>query len=280
MLPCSAGALHRDLNARALLYARERALLHELTPGRNPSVLFGLDEGGRHGNFYPASFRAILADERRRARLAKAHTAGKRAWPRADWHWRELDCAASSDALLMNVFCCPGTLRSERVCALLGVRVGAAAAFGVLPRLERVRGLVDTTEIDMAIADLMVEAKLTESGFQTARPALLDRHPRWREVFDEDALPRTAAGQFASWQLLRGVLVAAASGGRFCLLCDGRRADLIAAWQQVIASVRSAALRCRLRVLTWQELAGCVPPGLQVFLREKYGIAGANKGSS
>ena len=61
MLSCSGGALHRDLNARALQYAREHALLHDLTPGRHPSVIFGLDEGGRHGNFYPSSLRAILA---------------------------------------------------------------------------------------------------------------------------------------------------------------------------------------------------------------------------
>ena len=94
------------------------------------------------------------------------------------------------------------------------------------------------------------------------------------QPFDPERQAQRAAGR-----LRKGVRAAAASGGRFCLLCDGRRADLIAAWQQVIASVRSAALQCRLRVLTWQELAGCVPPGLQGFLREKYGIAGANKGS-
>ncbi len=280
MFPCSAGALHRDLNARALLYARERALLHDLTPGRNPSVLFGLDEGGRHGNFYPSSFRAILACEHWRVRLTKAHTAGKRARPRADWHWRELDCAASSDALLMNVFCCPGTLRSERVCSLLGIGPGGIPEFGHKPRLERERGLVDTTEIDMSVDGLLVEAKLTESGFQTARPALLDRYPGWREGFEEEALPRTAGGQFTSWQLLRGVLAAEAAGGQFCLLCDARRTDLIAAWQRVIAAVGSAALRCRLRVMTWQELAAVLPRGLQGFLQEKYGIAGAQHGSS
>ena len=176
----------------------------------------------------------------------------------------------------MNVFCCPGTLRSERVCSLLGVSLGASPEFGHEPRLERERGLTDTTEIDMELDGLLVEAKLTESGFQTARPALLDRYPRWREVFDEEALPRTAGGQFASYQLLRGVLAAEAAGGRFCLVCDARRTDLIAAWQRVIAAVGSAALRCRLRVLTWQELAAVAPRGLQGFLREKYGIAGAS----
>ncbi len=271
--PCSASALHRDINTRAVAYARERGLLHDLTTGRAPSVIFGEDEGRCHGNFHTASYRAILADPAWRARLNKVHTASRRARPRADWRWRELDCAASSDALLMSVFCYPGLLRSDAVAALLGVDAGSRPRFGVQPRLARERDLVDTTEIDMELDGLLVEAKLTESGFQHARPALLDRFMGWREVFDEEVLPRAGADGFASYQLLRGVLAAEASGGSFCVLCDGRRADLIAAWQAVLAAVPSAALRCRLKLLTWQELAGVVPRPLRLFLADKYGIA-------
>jgi hypothetical protein len=36
--------------------------------------------------------------------------------------------------------------------------------------------------------------------------------------------------------------------------------------------VKSFELRCRLKLLTWQELAGVVPLELREFLREKYGI--------
>jgi len=36
--------------------------------------------------------------------------------------------------------------------------------------------------------------------------------------------------------------------------------------------VKSAEMRVRLKVLTWQELAGILPESLQDFLDRKYGI--------
>jgi hypothetical protein len=75
-----------------------------------PSVIFGCNESRQHGNFYPASYRNICAHPEWARRLAKVHTGSRRASPRAGWRWRELDCANSSDALLMNVFCCRRTL--------------------------------------------------------------------------------------------------------------------------------------------------------------------------
>ena len=273
---CSATALHRDLNARAVLFARRHNLLHELSAGRHPSVLFCEDDAGKHGNFKAASYRALRANPAWQLRLQKAHTGGKRARPRADWHWRELDCAASSDALLMNIFCHPEVLASPAACALLGVSRGSTAAFGVHPRLARERDLVDTTEIDMELSDgaepAFFEAKLTESGFQTARASLLARFLGWNEVLDGDALPRTASGSYAGYQLVRGVLAAHASGGSFCLLCDARRIDLVRQWHAVLLAVSSATLRCRLKLLTWQELSAVLPGTLQHFLSEKYGI--------
>ncbi len=269
---CSASALHRDLNARATLYANKHALLHDFTCGRHPSVIFGEDETGRHGNFHPGSYRAILADPGWRARLGKAHTAGRRALPRADWHWRELDCAASYDALLMNIFCHPQLGRSGSVGALLGVSAGSRPCFGVHPRLPRERNLIDITEVDMELDGLLVEAKLTESGFQSAPPALLARFSGYEAVFDPDALARTATGGYASYQLLRGVLAAHRAGGSFCVMLDARRTDLIAAWHVVLRAVRSAAFRPRLKLLTWQELSTACPSSLQLFLSEKYGI--------
>ncbi len=269
---CSASALHRDLNARAALFARRNGFLHELSTGRSPSVIFGEDEQGRHGNFHPASYSAIQGDGAWRARLEKAHTAGRRARPRADWHWRELDCAASSDALLMNIFCDPAVFRSGHVARLLGVQSAPKPSFGVHPRLPRVRGLVDTTEVDMELDGLLLEAKLTEGGFQTASTALLARFPTLEEVFEVNELPRTASGTFLGYQLIRSVLAAAHTGSSFCVLCDGRRHDLIVEWQRVLSAVPSAALRCRAKLLTWQELAAALPLTLQSFLVEKYGI--------
>ena len=261
-----ARALYRDLNARAALYAQKHGLPHETT---RSSIVFCA--GNRtHGNFHPASWRAILADNEWTKRLGKTHTAHRRAnKARADWHWRELDCAGSSDALLMNLFCHPRMDAS----ALLGTSTGAKPSFGVHPRLPRERGLTDTTEIDMELDGMLFEAKLTESDFQTARPALLHRFQDWKEVFDDEALPRTATGAYASYQLLRGVLAAHTLGTSFCLLCDARRPDLIAAWHSVLLAVRSHTLRCRLKLLTWQELAAAAPRPLQTFLADKYGIA-------
>jgi len=77
---------------------------------------------------------------------------------------------------------------------------------------------------------------------------------------------------YASYQLIRNVLAAHAEGCGFCVLHDARRPDLREAWFQVMAAVRSAELRVRLAVLTWQELAALLPEPLQAFLDLKYGI--------
>jgi hypothetical protein len=80
------------------------------------------------------------------------------------------------------------------------------------------------------------------------------------------------AGTVPSYQLVRGVLAAVSSGSSFCLLCDARRPDLMEKWHTVMRAVKSFSLRCRLHVLTWQELASALPRPLRVFLAKKYGI--------
>ena len=298
--PTSAAALRGELSARASIRASRLGLRHELTTGRSPSVIFGADDKGNHGNFHPASYQAICADPGWARRLRKAHTASVRAAPRADWHWRELDCAASSDALLMNIFCHPETFTSGRVAALLGVRGDTKPLFGVKPRVPLTSGRADTTEIDLQIGSLLLEAKLTESGFQTCRPALLERYRDLEAVFAVDRLPRTrertvaerwdeaeasrievrqgSPGDFVNYQLIRGALAAYATETNFCVLVDARRHDLLRAWQPVLSAVLHAELRCRLQLLTWQELAGALPRTLQTFLADKYGILAAPLG--
>lgn len=83
-----------------------------------------------------------------------------------------------------------------------------------------------------------------------------------------------AAGEpgYAGYQLIRNVLAAHAAGCSFCVLHDQRRPDLREAWFRVMAAVKSAQLRVRLKVLTWQELAALLPNALQEFLDRKYGI--------
>jgi hypothetical protein len=131
--------------------------------------------------------------------------------------------------------------------------------------------MTDNTEVDMRVGDLLVEAKLTESDFQSARPSLIERYRDLREVFDVEELP-VRGGRVIGYQLIRGTLAAFASGCSFCVLCDARRPELVETWYAVMRAVRSFELRCRLKLLTWQELAGVVPQELREFLAEKYGI--------
>lgn len=277
MVRMSAGELRRELSARNLV--RAEGLVYETTYGPVPSVLYVVGERGLgHGNFLPASYRRICADEGWRRRLTKAYTASGRV-PRRHDRWRaELDCAHSSDALLMNVFCYPGLLSRAGVCRLLGVECGLRPEFGVRVQVPLRNGRADRTEVDMELGQYLVEAKLTETGFQQARPALVERYLDLHEVFEVERLPRCRnriEAPFAAYQLVRGVLAAHSRGQRFLVLCDGRRADMVESWLRVIGAVRRWELRDRLRLLTWQELAAETPEKVRSFLEEKYGICAA-----
>ncbi|WP_128914573.1 PGN_0703 family putative restriction endonuclease [Granulicella sibirica] len=273
----SATLLRLELNALALRYAAKRSLLHDTTTGGSPCVVFGPEgtaSGPRHGNFIDEAYRAILADVAWSARLEKAHTAHRRAWPRTDWRWRELDAATSSDALLMNVFCFPGVLDGAAglgLRVLLGIGAGVRSEFGFKPRIPLTNGRFDRTEIDLRLGSLLVEAKLTESDFQQARPALVERYRDLLEAFE----PEIVAGKTSvvGYQLIRGTLAAmAVPSGSFCVLADARRPDLLEQWYSVMSRVRTGELRCRLQMLTWQEVCAVLPVRLQEFLGEKYGI--------
>ena len=102
--------------------------VHELTTGEMPSVIFGCNESRQHGNFYPASYRNICANPEWARRLAKVHTGSCSARPLAAWRWRELDCANSSDALRMNIFCYRRTLNNLALSSMLGVPPGLVPA--------------------------------------------------------------------------------------------------------------------------------------------------------
>jgi hypothetical protein len=90
-------------------------------------------------------------------------------------------------------------------------------------------------------------------------------------------LPGERESGYASYQLIRNVLAAYACGCSFCVLHDERRPDLREEWYRVMGAVKSAEMRVRLKVLTWQELAALLPNVLQEFLGLKYGIAAPGK---
>ncbi len=245
--------------------------VHEVT--RGSAVVFS-PEGSSHGNFVEASYRRIVARPEWARRLEKVHTAKRQARATgADEQvrtWRELDAATSSDALLMNVFCYP-RVWTPGLRALMGVTGRERVEFGTRSEARLERGLVNTTEIDMRVGDLLVEAKLTEADFQFGAMCLVERYLGFDEVFDRERLEVTRRG-VRSYQLVRGVLAAYAVGGRFCVICDGRRSDLVEDWLRVIGAVRSLEVQSRLRLVTWQEIARLVPKGLRGFLASKYGI--------
>lgn len=268
----SGAALKKELTQRALAVAQKQHLLYAVSDGESPSVIFGIDESGRHGNFHPAVYRRICARPDWAARLKKVHTSSRRMKVRSDWQWMELDCAHSSDALLMNIFCHPAALRGGRLASALNVTACASPVFGYYPEIPLRRGKTDQTEIDMKIGSLLVEAKLTESGFRTASLAELLRYRDFDEAFFVNDLPRRN-GRIEGYQLIRGILAASVDGGEFCLLCDERRRDLIECAFGVFSAVRHSELRCRLKVATWQELATALPSSLQQFLLSRYDVA-------
>jgi hypothetical protein len=309
-----ASQLRQELMARNRVYAWGRA--HVESYGSAPVIAYEPDGMG-HGNFFDPAYEAITERPEWMRRFDKVHAQAARSLPKpeidAKRRWRELDSSMSSDALLMNIFCTPGVVQSATLRNLLGVEENAVLEFGWKARVPLANGRFDRTEVDMRLGSLLVEAKLTEVGFQTRAAAIVEAYPDFDEVFERERLPRAeiaterwkrasefpenssqefesvigdpevvsaidpvfrAAGEagYASYQLIRGVLAAHAADASFCVLHDERRPDLREEWFEVMAAVKSAEMRTRLKVLTWQELAAALPEPLQEFLDVKYGI--------
>jgi hypothetical protein len=317
-----AAELRRELSVRNRVWASGRA--HVESYGSQPVIVYEPHEGS-HGNFFEASYEAISGRAEWMRRFNKVHAQG-RALPKAESgrRWRELDSSMSSDALLMNVFCARCVVEAPLVRGALGLDGDELPVFGWKARVPlaadpggRVR--FDRTEVDMRWGGLLVEAKLTESDFQTRAAKVVEGYRDFDAVFDRELLPRVelrearrrtavefaeeytqeweeaapddlAAREFqeeivarareaepvepgyAGYQLIRNVLAAYAEGCSFCVVHDERRPDLREAWFQVMAAVRSAEMRVRCKVLTWQELAALLTEELQEFLDLKYGI--------
>jgi len=268
-----AAALRAELVERARKYAQAEELPHCLSYGESPTVCFApYEDSSRHGNFLQRSYAAMRANPAWIRRLAKVHTQGRRSLPKTDrGRWMELDACTSSDALLMNVFCYPGVSRGGGILALLGAEPGATPCFGYKARVPLANGRFDRTEVDLRLGGLLIEAKLTEHDFQSARKDVLLGYRDFADVFDWQQLSQTE-DQYFSYQLLRNVLAAYALQCSFCVLVDVRRPDLADAWYAVMKCVKSVELRTRLRIATWQEVARVAPPKLRAFLSTKYGI--------
>lgn len=264
--------LRCELALRNREYANRMSLRACESYGDAPVICYLPSEDGKsHGNFLPESYRAIVNHAQWRKRLQKVHTSARTSLPRNGHTWRELDSSNSSDALLMNIFCFPATLKAAGLLRVLGVEANAEPEFGVRAKVPLSSGKFDRTELDMRLGRLLVEAKLTESDFQSREVAIVESYRDLAEVFEVSMLPRSE-GRYLSYQLIRNVLAAHASDCEFCVMCDARRVDLREQWYMVLAAIRCAELRTRCKVITWQELAQVLPRKLRAFLNHKYGI--------
>jgi hypothetical protein len=225
----------------------------------------------------PENRYAILKHHDWARRLNKVHAQARHALPGADRTWRELDSCMSSDALLMNVFCCPRVCSSRAVASMLGTELTDRPEFGHKARVSLLGGKTDRTEVDMKLGALLVEAKLTEGDFQAQDRSVLEAYRDFKTVFEVSALPRSG-DQHISYQLIRNVLAAYAGGLSFCVIADARRQDIVEAWYAIMRCVRVMELRTRCKVLTWQELSPALPRRLQRFLEAKYGIFAPGSG--
>jgi len=270
-------ALRQELSERNVQYAQCHGLDHTLSLGELPAVCFTASSDlSLHGNFFPATYRAIRKNHDWFHRLSKHHAQAKRAIPRKEsGSWKELDSGNSSDALLMNIFCNPAMLRDRRFRDFLGVDEDCRPEFGVKARVPLVHGGFDRTEVDMRLGTLLIEAKLTESDFQRRPMLALMGYRDFTAVFDVEQLPRM--GDIClSDQLIRNVLAAHALNAAFCVLLDSRRPDLIHAWYRIVRCVRIHDLRLRCKLLTWQEVSSFAKGKLRDFLEQKYGICPDN----
>jgi hypothetical protein len=324
-----ASRLRLELNARNRRYAQGRLSVESYG---NPQVIVYEPDGELHGNFHEPAWRAICSRPEWMRRFDKVHAQAARSLPKPTHdparRWKELDSSTSSDALLMNVFCTPGVAEALAVRKMLGVDGSQAPEFGWKARVPLKSGRFDRTEVDMRWGGLLVEAKLTESDFQTCKSEVVEAYRDFAEVFDRERLPpveirmvrrrdavelveeftqewepkadddgeaarafqaeivaradelQPRASGYASYQLIRNVLAAHAQDESFCVIHDARRPDLREAWFEVMAAVKSAELRVRLKVLTWQELAAVLPENLQAFLDVKYGVVAPGKVSA
>jgi hypothetical protein len=178
-----AAALRAELAARNREFARGRR--HVESYGGDPVIVYAPEEEPPcHGNFFHPAYEAIQGCADWARRFNKVHTGGRGLPKNVEQphrKWRELDSCMSSDALLMNVFCAPA---APAVRQLLGVDGESLPVFGWKAKVPLKSGLFDRTEVDMLWGDLLVEAKLTETDFQTRKAEIVEAYRDFDAVFD------------------------------------------------------------------------------------------------
>jgi hypothetical protein len=67
-------SLRNELSLLGLNFAATHGLLYERSDGQVPSIVFGRDHNGRHGNFHPLAYQRIEKNARWGCRLERVHT--------------------------------------------------------------------------------------------------------------------------------------------------------------------------------------------------------------
>jgi hypothetical protein len=240
----------------ALRYAQERNL--PIDTSHESAVLFRNLED----NFHPDAFRIIQETPAWLERTRKPHQNVANTY--------EMQSSNSSDVLLMSIFCHPHISKWNGVRDLLGVSV-IDPVFGFKPLIAKKNGPGDTSEIDMVIDDLFVEAKLTEEDFTQKDISVVEQYEGLTEYFHKDCLVQDGK-RFDNYQIIRNILAAIQHSKRHALLCDERRPDLVGRYMETVCCLQDVDMRRKCRVIFWQEIQRASGAGLGQFLKEKYGI--------
>ena len=248
--------LKQAIRQSSLEYAREHGF--EIDSSPKSAVLFkNLADA-----FHPASFDSIKAHPDWFVRTEKPHQNVS--------NFKEMQSSNSSDALMMNIFCHPKLTTWKGVTDVLGFNP-ANPTFGVKALVKKEGTAGDMTEIDMALCDAFVEAKLTEEDFTDKDISEVKKYKNFDIHFHVDCLP-IHNNRYHNYQIIRNLLAAIQYMKRHILLCDERRPDLVRRYMETVCCLKDPQIRKSCRVIFWQELKRACGEDLGSFLYSRYGI--------
>lgn len=167
--------LKQSIRSSALNYARSQGL--EVNESRKTAILFS----SVADNMHPASYQSIEGDPLILQRTQKPHQNV------ADY--KEMQSSNSSDALLISIFRHPKIGEWKGLRELLEVP-NLESQFGFSPEVTLKDGRRERTEIDLALGDVFVEAKLTEKDFTEKAAEVVHNYAQFGELFDVGGLKR------------------------------------------------------------------------------------------
>ncbi len=263
-----------DLAQKLISYARSYGETHigqdyiHPNENTNSSIIFNQIKY----NFHDQSWERINQNPSYKQRTLKKHT------NTVTKGLFEMQSSNSSDALAMNIFCYPDFKKWKGVQKVFDVTSFEQIVFGHHPKVKKYDNgsiIEDKTEIDIFINEsIVVECKLTEIGFYKKPKEDVEKYVEFENVFHTEKLIKKS-GSYLNYQLIRNILAAYQLKGRFILICDMRRPDLVKSFYQTIRCIKDEHIDLRLNceIIFWQDIAKKCGAKLNSFLKEKYGIS-------